>query len=133
VIRLLISFAVWLAAAAVGLLVAKLVLDGVNIDFGAYVEVVVIFAVLQAVLSPFLTRAAVRSAPALLGGAGLFTTFVALLITDLISSGLSITGLDTWVFATLIVWLASMAAGFLLPFVVGRRAVQRSRDRRSPG
>jgi putative membrane protein len=130
VIRLLISAVVWLASAAIGLLIAKLVLEDMAIDLGSFLFVVVIFAVLQAVLSPFTARVAMRNAPALLGGAGLITTFVALLITSLLSDGLTIEGLDTWVFATLIVWIATMLATLVLPLLVGRRMIAARRDDR---
>ena len=55
---------------------------------------------------------------------------MALLVTDLISSGLTITGASTWVFATAILWVASMVAAYLLPLILLRRAVDRSRERR---
>ncbi len=78
----------------------------------------------------FLGSAAIAwsTAPALLGGVGLLSTFVALAITTAVASGMSITGLDTWVFATLIVWITTMLATLLLPLLVGKRVVDRRRD-----
>jgi Na+/melibiose symporter-like transporter len=130
-IRMLIRFAVWWGAAAIGLFVAKLVLDDMTIDVGSFVFVALIFALIQTILSPFFMKTAARNAPSVLGGVGLLTTFVALLITEWVSDGMSIVGVETWIFATLIVWIATMLATLLLPMIVGRRALERSRDRRS--
>jgi uncharacterized membrane protein YvlD (DUF360 family) len=44
----------------------------------------------------------------------LVTTFLALLITDLLSDGLSIEGAGTWLLATVIVWLGTLLAGVIL-------------------
>jgi hypothetical protein len=127
-VRLLVSAVVWLGSATIGLLAAKWLLDGMTIDVGSFVAVVLIFAVLQAVLTPFLVKVTHRNAPALLSGVGLISTFLALLITTVVSSGMSITGLDTWLFATLIVWVVTMLATFLLPMLFVKKAVNRSRD-----
>jgi uncharacterized membrane protein YvlD (DUF360 family) len=54
---------------------------------------------------------------AALGGVALIATFVALLITDVLSDGLDIEGVGTWIAATVIVWLASLLAAFILPFL----------------
>lgn len=129
-LRFLVAVLAWFVAAAVGLLVANLVLDGMHMDASSYVEAVLIFGLLQGVLTPLALGQARRRAPALLGGAGLVSSFLALLVTDLISSGLTIEGTSTWVFATLILWLASMVASFLLPLLLLRRVVDNSRERR---
>ena len=39
-----------------------------------------------------------------------------------------INGLDTWLWATLIVWFASMLAGVLLPLIFLRNAVEERRS-----
>ena len=44
----------------------------------------------------------------------LVTTFLALLVTDLLSDGLDIEGALTWVLATVIVWLGTLLAGVIL-------------------
>jgi uncharacterized membrane protein YvlD (DUF360 family) len=127
-IRFLISTAIYMAAAAIGLLIASLVLDGVSIDGLSFFMVALVFGVLQAVLSPFFLKVTHRNAQALSGAAGLITTFVALLITDLVSDGLSIEGLSTWFWATLIVWLGTMLAAFVLPLIFVKRQVEERRD-----
>ena len=123
--------AIFLVSSAIGLLVAKLTLDGMSIDATSFIGVVVIFAVLQSVLAPFLAKTTARNAPALLGATGLISTFIALLVADLVSDGLTITGLDTWVFATLIVWITTMLATLLLPIILVKLGVQNARERRS--
>lgn len=128
-IRFLVNAAIYLAAAAIGLVVAALVLDDFTVDVGPFIVVVAIFGALQGVLAPFVTRTAHRNAPALVGGAGLITTFVALLITDLISDGLTIKGAGTWIVATLIVWIATMIASLLLPVFFVKNRVEERRNR----
>ncbi len=129
-IRFLISIVINLAAAAVGLIVASLVLDDFTITASGFLVTVVVFGVLQGVLGPFIARTAHRNAPALMGGIGLVTTFVALLITDLVTDGLSIEGTQTWILATLIVWLASLIAVLLIPLILVKMGVESARKRR---
>ncbi|MGB7962797.1 MAG: hypothetical protein WCF12_07550, partial [Propionicimonas sp.] len=82
----------------------------------------------QAVLAPFFARTFRRNAEALLGAVGLITTFVSLLITTMISSGMEINGASTWLFASLIVWLATMLATVLLGLLVAKKVVKEVRD-----
>lgn len=130
-IRFLINSIVFLGSAAIGLLVAASVLSGVHIDAVAFVLVVVLFAVLQALLSPFLSNVAQRSAPALVGGVGLITTFIALVITAAVSDGLSIDGAGTWLWATLIVWIVTMLATLLLPVILVKTGVDKRREKQA--
>lgn len=128
-IRFLIRAAIFLLSAAIGLLVADLVLgSNFTIDARSFVIDVVIFAVLQSVLSPFILKVTARNAPAIVGAVGLVSTYVALLITELVSSGFTITGAQTWLYATLIVWIVTMLATLLLPFILVKRAVEDHRS-----
>lgn len=127
-IRFLVRTAVSVAAAAVGLIVAAAILDEMELDVVSFVVVVVIFAVVSGLLGPFVAKTAMRSAPALMGGIGLVTTFVALVITSLVSDGLEISGATTWILATLVVWLASILAGILLPVILVKAGVEALRD-----
>ena len=102
--------------------------SGMSIDVTSFIFVVLIFAVIQALLAPLFTNMSERNAPALTGGVGLITTFIALLVTDLISDGLSIDGVSSWVLATLIVWIATMIAAFVLPLLLVKKAVNERRD-----
>ncbi len=132
-IRFVVRAAIFLVSAAIGLLVAMWTLDKMSIDAGSFLLVVVVFAVLQSVLAPFLAKTAARNAPALLGGIGLVTTFVSLLITALVTDGLSIDGASTWLLASLIVWLVTMVATLLLPFVLVKAGIESARERRDAG
>jgi uncharacterized membrane protein YvlD (DUF360 family) len=118
-IRLVVRTLILLVANAVGLLVANAVLDGMNLDFSGFVVALVIFTVAVAIMTPFLASVLRRnqSASAALGGVALIGTLVALIITDLVSDGLSIDGVGTWIAATVIVWLASLLAAFILPYL----------------
>ncbi|HWS57334.1 MAG TPA: hypothetical protein VN257_02255 [Actinotalea sp.] len=125
-IRMLISAVLFFAAAAIGLFAADAILDDMAVtSVTSFLTVVLIFAVLQAVLSPFFLKMTRRNAPALLGGVGLITTFVALLVTSVISDGLVIEGAVTWFWATLIVWLATMLASLILPLIFVKKAVDK--------
>jgi len=116
-VRTLIRIGLTLLGNALGLWVASLVLDDMHVSGTAFVLAVVIFTVLIAILQPLVTKMAVKHAESLQGGSALITTFLALVITDLISDGLSISGAVTWILATVIVWLGSLLAGVLLPMI----------------
>jgi len=119
----IIRIALALAGNAIGLFVTSLVLDGFDIDLLSFIVAVVIFTVLTVVIEPLVDRVAERNAPALQGGSALITTFLALLITDLLSDALSVDGIGTWIVATVIVWIATIIAGVLLArFVVDQEA-----------
>lgn len=130
-IRLLIRATLLLVASAIGLLVAKLTLDDMTINFSSFIEVTVIFTILQTVLSPFIAKVSARNAPALLGGIGLISTVVALIVTSLVSDGLTITGLSTWAYASLIVWLVTMIVTLLLPIILVKFGVHQAAERRN--
>ena len=78
-----------------------------------------------------MANAAERSAPALVGGVGLITTLIALIITTLISDGLSISGLGTWIGASLIVWIVTMLATLLLPVILVKTGVDKRREKQA--
>lgn len=113
-IRLLTRLVLALAGNAIGLWLAALLLDDMEIDGVAFVVAVLIFSVLFAVLEPLIQKQALKNAEALQGSSALITTLVALILTNLISDGLSISGLGTWILATVIVWLGTIIAGVLL-------------------
>ena len=104
-----------LLANALALLVASVLLTGFAINGLAFVVAVCIFTASTTILEPLITRIATQNAPYLLGGIALVTTFVGLLVTTLITDGLSIRGIGTWVMATLITWLATVVGSLILP------------------
>lgn len=121
-LRFLLRVAVFLGSAAIGILAAVWLIPDVSVSVTGFLTVVVLFAIAQGVLSPFITKIAARNAPAFLGGIGLVSTFVALLISSLFG-GLTINGWRNWVLATMVVWLATAIATLVLPLVVFRNKV----------
>ena len=63
-----------------------------------------------------------------LGGVALIATFASLVITDLVSDGFSISGVGTWLAATVIVWVASLIAVFLIPYLGLKKYLEERRD-----
>jgi len=117
VIRVIVRTAVMLLANAVGLIVAAAVLDDVRLDVTSFIIAVVIFTIVYALMLPFLASQLRRGGSSALGGVALIATLVSLIVTDLISDGFTISGVGTWIAATVIVWLASLLAAFILPYL----------------
>ena len=127
-IRLVVRLLIALAANAIGLIVAAAVLDGVSLDVTGFLVSVAIFTIVFALLQPFLVSVLRRSPGPVLGGVALIATLVSLVVTVLLTDGLSIRGVGTWIAATVIVWLGSVLAAFILPFVGLKRYLD---DRRA--
>jgi hypothetical protein len=133
-IMFLLRGLIFLLSAAVGLIVADLILPGFQIDWSdwwGFVLAIVIFAVLQSILTPWIATVARRSAPALLGGIGIFSTLIALIVVVLIPrAGITIGEplLLTWILAPMIVWLVTALATLLLPMIFIKKRVDERRD-----
>ncbi|MDN4483151.1 phage holin family protein [Demequina lignilytica] len=127
-IRFVVNALIFLGSAAVGLWVTSLVVDGFSITGVGIVMAVVIFAILQSILSPFIFKMTTKYASAFTGGVGLVSTFVSLLITSLISDNLSIDGVTAWIASTVLVWLFTAIATWLLPLIFLRNQVEKRRD-----
>ena len=128
-IRFIVRTAIVLLGNAVGLIVAALVLDGFSIDVTGFVVSLIIFTVAVALMTPFLASTMRRnqSSPSAIGGVALISTFVALLITDILTDGVSISGIGTWIGATVVVWVGSLLAVFILPFLGLRKYLDERR------
>lgn len=116
-IRFLVRTLIALVANAIGLIVAAIVLDDVELDATSFVVAVVIFTAVFVLLQPFLAVNLRRMGPGMLGAVSLLATLVSLIVTDLLTDGLSISGVLTWILAALIVWLVALVATLLLPFL----------------
>ncbi len=127
-VRLLLGLLVSLLANALGLVVAATMLDKMELTTSGFVIAVVIFTVVYAIAQPFLTQMAMTKMPALRGGVALIATLGALIITGLVSDGLTIDGASTWVLASLIVWVVSLIGTLLLPLVLVKKAVDERND-----
>jgi putative membrane protein len=128
-IRLLISAVLYLVANAIGLLVANALLDDASIEAAAFVIAVVIFTVVEVVIQPLVTQIAMRHSRALLGSSALIATLIGLVVTTLVTDGMSIDGAVTWVLATVTVWAAALVAGLILPAIFVKAAVTNARQR----
>jgi hypothetical protein len=126
-LRLLIRTLIFLLSATLGLLAAAWLLPGVELSVSGFIVTIVVFTIAQNVLSPFIMKMTARNAPAFLGGVGLISTFVALLLATLFTGGLHITGWQTWVLATLVVWLGTALGAFFLPMFMLKKTVQKKR------
>lgn len=128
-IRFLINTAVYMAAAAIGLLVADIVIDDLSVTYPVgFIAAALLFGLIQAVLAPFFEKVTRENASVLTGGVGLFSALVALFITASVSDELTVNGLATWLIAALVIWLASMLAGFLLKVTVAKKVIKGIRD-----
>lgn len=133
-IRLLVRALIYLGSAAIGIAVAALVLDDVRVETTGFVAVVVVYAVLQTVLTPFITRVALKNATALLGGTGLVAAFVALAVAVALGDALTITGgVGSWLAATVIVWLTTALTTLLLPMLLVKAGIESARPRKQEG
>jgi|SRR5271170_4803581 len=123
-IRLIVRTAIALVGNAVGLLVAAIVLSKMHVNVTSFLVAVLIFTIVLALIQPFIAVQLRRRSSSALGGVALLATLVALLITDLISSGFSISGVLTWVEAAVIVWGVSLLAVFILPYLGLKKYLQ---------
>jgi putative membrane protein len=129
-LRFLAAVALRLLANAAGLLIAAVVLSGFSVTGPAFVLAVVIFTVVEVVLDPLLVKISLQYAPVLRGGVALVSTFLGLVITTLITDGMTINGLTAWVVGTLIVWLGGVLAALLLPLFLFKKTVRGQGQRR---
>jgi uncharacterized membrane protein YvlD (DUF360 family) len=103
--------------------VAASLINGVSVRVTGFIIAVVVFSVAQALLSPFIAKMATRHASALLGGIGLVSTLLALVLASVFTHGLTIRGIGSWVAATVVVWLVSALATMLLPMLLIKKKV----------
>jgi len=114
-VRLFFRILVAIIANAIGLAVAAWILDDMSLSGSAFLIALLIFTVVELLVHPALQKAALRHSDALVGGTALVAVLIALIVTDIISDGLSISGVVTWLLATVIVWGAVLLVAVLLP------------------
>jgi uncharacterized membrane protein YvlD (DUF360 family) len=131
-ISLVIRTIVSLLANAIGLLAAAYFLDDFEVNGSSFVIAVVIFTAATIILGPLITKIALTSAPYLMGGIALVTTLVGLAITDAVSDGFSISGVSTWIAATVVIWIASLIAQFTLPWILVKAGIGRDEPAQPP-
>ena len=129
-VRWLISVAIHLGANAIALWLADMLLDDLSIEWSAFLLAVVIFTLVEVLAEPLLTKMALQSMPAFRGSVALIATFIGLLVTVLVTDGMNIDGVGTWILATIIVWLGGLLAGIILPMIFVKKAVDDEPGRR---
>jgi uncharacterized membrane protein YvlD (DUF360 family) len=120
----LIRIGLSLLGNALGLLIAATVLDDMEIEVGPFIFAVVIFSVLSFILTPAIEKAGEKSVDGLQSLSALISTAIALWLTDLLSDGLSIAGIGTFLIATILVWLGTVVIGVVLARFVLRRFIE---------
>lgn len=123
----LLRVVIYLASAAAGLVLADVFVGGFRIswlDVWGFLVAIVVFAVVQSLATPLVTRLARKRAPLLLGGIGIIATFVSLLVVVLLpSAGVRITTVGAWFLAPLVVWIVSaVVTGVLTALLIDRPA-----------
>jgi uncharacterized membrane protein YvlD (DUF360 family) len=121
----LIRAFIFLASAALGLWIASLIVDGFSVTAEGFLIVVVVFAVLQSILTPWFLVMSRKYANALTGAVGLVSTVAALFVATLIGDGLTISGATAWILGSFIVWIVTMLGTLLLPLILLRNRVEK--------
>lgn len=130
-IRMLLQAAINVVMAAIGLLLAGMLIDGVTLQPAGFIAAVVVFVIAQAVLGPFVFNLARQYASAILGGVGLVSTLVALWIATLLPDGLVISGVTAWVLTTLLVWIVTALGTWILGYLVLKRWWDRRTEKKN--
>jgi len=111
---------VLLGSWAIGLLVATWVVPGVSLSLSGFVVAVMVFSMAQALLLLLILKLPHAYASLLLGGIGLALTMVALSLASLLTHGLTIRGIASWIAATVVVWLVTTVGAISLPELFAR-------------
>lgn len=91
------------------------IVPGVSSSVPGFIVAVVLFAVTQAILSLSILKLPHRYASLLLGGTGLALTIVALILASVLTHGLTIDGMASWLATTVVVWLVTTIGAITLP------------------
>jgi hypothetical protein len=118
--QILLRAVVLLGSWGTGLLVAAWVVPGLSVSLSGFVVAVVVFSVTQAMLLLLILKLPHGYASLLLGGVGLALTIVALSLASLVTHGLTIRGIASWVATTVVVWLVTTVGAISLPELFAR-------------
>ncbi len=127
-LRLIASLTVGILANATGLIVAAVSLENFSLNAMSFIIATLIFSAVVIVLGPLVTKIALTKAPYLMGGIALVTTLISLIITNVMSNGISIQGLGTWIAATVIIWVFSIIGNLFLPLLIFKKTLASRRD-----
>ena len=124
--RLGIRLVSTLVGTAVGIILSVAVLSGFSASAQAIVVSTLVFWAVHIVVNFIALRILIRQpSVATAGLLALASTVVALIVVNIVVSGLKIHGVTTYLAATLIIWIATALAGML-----GRRRIRRRRIER---
>jgi hypothetical protein len=126
---MLILAAIFCGSSVVGLLAAGLLVPGIGVGVQGFIVAVLVFTVAQSLLTPLVTKLASKFSPPLVGGVGLISTGVALVIASSFAGGLTIQGPLAWTLGTLVVWLVTALGSWLLPMWLLKKTVRAERGR----
>lgn len=122
-IRLLARTAVNLIANAIGLWVASLILDDMSLTASGFIVAVLIFTGVELLVTPMIRQMALKQSSALLGSTALVATLVSLIVATIVTDGLDISGIGTWVLATVIVWAVSLVGVIVVPMFLFKQVL----------
>jgi len=123
-VRVLASTCLYLIGNALGILVAAAVLPNFSVTFISLLWVVVVFTVIVVVATPLLARLSLRYFPQLTGGISLVAILIGLIVAKLFTKDLTITGIETWIAAPVIIWIVSLIAGMVLPMILFKEVLK---------
>src|SRR5262245_31213584 len=129
-VRTVVRMGLMLVVYALALIIASIFVGGVGINVLGFLIARRIFTVTVTVLTPLCTSRLERRNALAGAGVALLATLVSLIITDIVSNGVDITGVGAWVGATLILWGAAVVGAFLLPYLGFRRYFEKRDERR---
>lgn len=120
-VRMLLQAAINIVMAAVAMLVAATLIDGVTLEPTGFITVVVVFVLAQAVLGPCVFNMARQYASAILGAVGLVSTLLAVWVATLVADGLTLSTLTAWILTPLVVWIITALGTWILGYLVLKR------------
>lgn len=111
-----------LASWGIGLLVAAWIVPGVSLSVPGFIVAVLAFAVMQGTLSLPILKLPREYSSLLLGGTGLALTIVALILASILTHGVTIDSMRSWLATTAVVWLVTTIGATLPELLTGARA-----------
>ncbi len=120
---------VFLGSAALGLLAAAGLVDDFRVRIFGFVTTVVIYAIVQSVVTAWLGQLAEIRSRALVGLSGLGATMIALVIASWFGGALWISGLSAWFWGALVVWVVSSVAALALPRLLAAIGIAAAREK----
>ena len=103
-IRILLS----LAASAIGLLLCSILLDDFDVSTVAFPFAVAVFGVVNLIVEPLVSFVLLRWLRGAIGLIALIVNAFTLWLTDVLTTGIDVHGLDTYVLATILIWVVNV-------------------------